>query len=93
MSTTPSHYPASFTRLHLQDQCQDLLWIDIDRDLVLGAGPFHNDKYALMIFYNYYEGKPPRKGGSVKVSVGPDHPIMTIRWPIVKVEHIKVVEK
>lgn len=77
------------TRYHLEDIGQDLLWIDIEDGDIVGAGPYHNDLYAGKLSYDYYANKTLRKGNKIRYSESPDHPVLFIKYPIVKIERLE----
>ena len=76
-------------RYHFKDIGQDLLWFDVEGGKITGAGPFHNRLYAGMLHYDHYSTTPVKVGGFFRYSKSPQHEVLTIKYPIVRIEKLK----
>lgn len=66
------------TRIHLEDEGQDLLWLDVENGAVIDGGPYHGH------LFNGRQLAPRRKleaGGRIFFADG-----HAIRYPIVRIE-------
>lgn len=87
--------PASrgVTRYHLQDQQQDLLYLDISSEgVIVGVSPYCSDTlaniYIGQVCYDYFTGTDLAVGMCPQISKGPEHPISTLRYAVVKIENV-----
>lgn len=75
-------------RIHLRDEGQDLLWIDVQDGFIVDAGPFNGQWLVGQIFCNHWFGQKLRKGSFVKFSRDPQHGYIQLDYPIDRVEEL-----
>lgn len=74
-------------RYELADHGQDLLWIDIRGNKIVGAGfgSTNNSVFAGMLSYDFYAQKTLQPGDHIRYSKSPQDHVHTIKYQIVKV--------